>query len=135
MQWGESGDYISDLCVVEDAKLLSSSGDGHLQVFDVRRDGKWYAQSEGIDDDLLSVLVVDKKKGKGGAEHRRKVLVGTKESGVQIFSWDLLRSARRPLRILGGCGCAGGCGVWQPMQCAGGGVQRRWGGTVYAVAA
>ena len=42
MTFSESGDYISDLCLADsDTKLLSSSGDGHLQVFDVRRAGKW----------------------------------------------------------------------------------------------
>ena len=90
MSFSESGDYISDLCLTEgDAKLLSSSGDGHLQVFDIRRAGQWYAQSDGVEDDLLSVLVVEKKKAKGGEEHRRKILVGTKESGVHIYSWGM----------------------------------------------
>ena len=87
MSFSESGDYISDAFVDRDTHLLTSSGDGHLQVFDVRKAGKWYAQSEGVDDDLLSVLVVDKKKARGGGDARKRVLVGSKETGVHIFEW------------------------------------------------
>jgi WD40 repeat protein len=100
MSFAESGDYISDICVdVGSHKLLCTSGDGHLQVFDLRRAGKWFAQSEGVEDDLLSVIVIEKKSGRGGkrageggagesgGEDRRKVVVGSKESGVRIFSW------------------------------------------------
>ena len=88
MSFAESGDYISDLLMSESHLLLSSSGDGHLQVFDLRRAGSWYAQSEAVDDDLLSLCCVVKKRGKGSVERRRKVLVGSKESGVHVYSWD-----------------------------------------------
>ena len=88
MSFAESGDYISDLLMSDSHLLLSSSGDGHLQVFDLRRAGSWYAQSEAVDDDLLSLCCVVKKRGKGSVERRRKVLVGSKESGVHVYSWD-----------------------------------------------
>ena len=88
MSFAESGDYISDLLMSDSHLLLSSSGDGHLQVFDLRRAGSWYAQSEAVDDDLLSLCCVVKKRGKGSIERRRKVLVGSKESGVHVYSWD-----------------------------------------------
>ena len=99
MSFAESGDYISDICVEAGShKLLCTSGDGHLQVFDLRRAGKWFAQSEGVEDDLLSVIVIDRKSGRGrrrravgggegGGDERRKVVVGSKESGVRVFSW------------------------------------------------
>ena len=93
MSFAESGDYISDLLLSDSHLLLSSSGDGHLQVFDLRRAGSWYAQSEAVDDDLLSLCCVVKKRGKGGVDRRRKVLVGSKESGVHVYSWDYWKRA------------------------------------------
>ena len=63
----------------EDAKwLLSSSNDGMLGVFDLRKGGL-YAMSDNLEEDQNAVLLV-----KDG----RKVLTATSEGVINIFSWD-----------------------------------------------
>ncbi len=58
--------------------LLSSSNDGHLGTFDLKK-GQLYAMSDNFEEDLTGVLIC--KNGK-------KVLTSTSEGTINIFSWD-----------------------------------------------
>jgi WD40 repeat protein len=59
--------------------LLSSSCDGCLGVFDLRKPKELYAMSDNFEEDLTAICIV--KKGK-------KVVVSTSEGILNIFSWD-----------------------------------------------
>lgn len=84
MNFAEHGDYVSDLLAMpSDHLLLSTSGDGYLQVYDIRNK-KHFAQSEGMQDDLLSLACLEGGRGR----ERRRIIVGSKESGLHIFKWD-----------------------------------------------
>lgn len=72
-------DYISDLEFIAHKKsLVTTSADGHLSLLDLRFQNKAKALSEQQDDELLSVAVVKSYK---------KVLVGTQEGLISIFSY------------------------------------------------
>jgi WD40 repeat protein len=58
--------------------LLACSGDGSLACFDLRAPGKVLGKSNDLEEDLLSMTVI-----KGG----RKVVCGTSEGTLLIFSW------------------------------------------------
>jgi WD40 repeat protein len=60
--------------------LLSSSCDGHMGVFDLRNTKEpLYAMSDNFEEDLTCVSIM---------KHGRKVLAGTGEGVINIFSWD-----------------------------------------------
>ncbi|XP_031551133.1 WD repeat-containing protein 55-like [Actinia tenebrosa] len=78
MEIKENEDFISDMeCDSERKILLATSGDGSLSVFNVRRQ-KLENKSDNVETELLSVAIV-----KGG----RKVVCGTGEGALNIFSW------------------------------------------------
>ncbi|XP_048774023.2 WD repeat-containing protein 55-like isoform X2 [Ostrea edulis] len=78
MDMKENEDYISDMAIDDQQKmLLASSGDGTLTAFNVRRK-RMELQSELFDSELLSLSIV-----KGN----QKVLCGTSEGVVNIFNW------------------------------------------------
>jgi WD40 repeat protein len=82
LSWDVFQDYVSDL-MYEPAShadsLLATSGDGTLACFDLRSSRKCLGRSEELEEDLLSCSVL-----KGG----RKVVCGTSEGALLIFSWD-----------------------------------------------
>eukprot|EP00033_Pygsuia_biforma_P000937 GCRY01001079.1.p1 GENE.GCRY01001079.1~~GCRY01001079.1.p1 ORF type:complete len:381 (+),score=100.40 GCRY01001079.1:133-1275(+) len=76
----EHEDYISDMVYHQPKRrLLATSGDGALSVYDMRKSGKIEALSECLDDELLSVVVM--KDGK-------KVVCGTQDGVLDIFNWE-----------------------------------------------
>ncbi|EDO47048.1 predicted protein [Nematostella vectensis] len=78
MEMKENEDFISDMECDSDCKLLlATSGDGSLSVFNVRRH-KHEDSSDNVETELLSLAIV-----KGG----RKVVCGTGEGTLNIFSW------------------------------------------------
>jgi WD40 repeat protein len=78
-EWKDNEDYISCLAVNESKNmLLATGGDGYLSVFQMRK-GVLEARSDNMEDELLSIAMV--KNGK-------KVLIGTQEGTIDIFSWD-----------------------------------------------
>ncbi|XP_062591946.1 WD repeat-containing protein 55-like isoform X3 [Saccostrea cucullata] len=78
MDLKENDDYISDMAIDNQQKiLLATSGDGTLTAFNVRRK-RMEIQSELFDSELLSLSIV-----KGN----QKVLCGTSEGVINIFNW------------------------------------------------
>lgn len=76
----ESGDYISDILSAPDKhRLLTASGDGYLNVFDMRGKGKPWASSEPLEDDLLTLARV-----RGGT----RVVGGTRSGDMLVWSWE-----------------------------------------------
>lgn len=57
--------------------LLATGGDGFLSVYDMRRRAM-HAVSDNMEDELLSVVLV---------KHGQKVITGTQEGVLYIFSW------------------------------------------------
>ncbi|KAL7751583.1 WD domain repeat-containing protein 55 [Sorochytrium milnesiophthora] len=77
-EYQEHDDFISDMHYSPDSHtLISTGGDGYLSVFDIRKKNV-LARSDNLEDELLSLAVV--KNGK-------KVIVGTEEGVLDIFSW------------------------------------------------
>lgn len=76
----EQTEEISDLahCEEHDNNLLSSSIDGTLSVFDLRK-RKLYALSDCIEDEINCIQIM-----RGG----NKVVCGTGEGNLAIFNWD-----------------------------------------------
>ena len=62
----------------EGTLLLSASNDGHLGVFDLRKQ-KLYAMSDCFEEDLTALVI---------CKYQKKVLVATGEGTVNVFSWD-----------------------------------------------
>lgn len=74
----EQEDYISCLAYrQQDMSLVATSGDGTLAVYDIRK-ARLRQQSEPDEDEMLSCVIV--KRG-------RKVVAGTQEGVLSIFSW------------------------------------------------
>jgi len=74
-------DYVAEITSDIDLHpecLLACSGDGSMACFDLRMPGKVLGKSNDLEEDLLSMEVV-----KGG----RKVVCGTSEGTLLIFSW------------------------------------------------
>lgn len=93
----EQTEEISDLahCEEHDNNLLSSSIDGTLSVFDLRK-RKLYALSDCIEDEINCIQIM-----RGG----NKVVCGTGEGNLAIFNWDWFgdfkdRVVGHPLGIL-----------------------------------
>jgi WD repeat-containing protein 55 len=73
-------DYISDIrCHAPERALLSVSGDGTLSLIDLRAMKVRDSSEADPDDELLSIAVL-----KGG----RKVVCGTAEGVLAVWSWD-----------------------------------------------
>ncbi|CAG8454110.1 14633_t:CDS:10 [Ambispora leptoticha] len=78
MEYSEHKDFISDLAFSAEHKtLVSTSGDGTLSVYDIRRPNL-LAMSDNQDDELLSIAII-----KSG----RKAVVGSQEGILNLFSW------------------------------------------------
>lgn len=78
----EQEEEISELEYSEDHKMiLSTSIDGTLGVFDIRKEGKYklHALSDCIEDELYCMKIVQ-----GG----QKVACGTSEGPIVLFNWD-----------------------------------------------
>ena len=86
LSWKENDDYISGFDHSEDGyTLLASSADGRLSVFDLRKATTKLNQgeqpfrlSDDQEDELLSVQII---------KHGRKVVCGTQEGVLGVFSW------------------------------------------------
>lgn len=59
--------------------LLTACNDGHLGVFDLRKNGLLYAMSDNFEEDLTALVI---------CKYEKKVLVSTSEGTVNVFSWD-----------------------------------------------
>ena len=59
-------------------KLLSCSTDGHLGVWDLRKQ-ELYAMSDNFEEDLTSMVI---------CKYDKKVLCATSEGIINIFTWD-----------------------------------------------
>ncbi|KAK6915233.1 WD40 repeat, partial [Dillenia turbinata] len=71
-------EYISDITYASDSmRLLGTSGDGTLSVYDIRKN-KVQAQSEFSEDELLSVVIM---------KNGRKVILGTQNGNLLLYSW------------------------------------------------
>ncbi|CAG8817987.1 27663_t:CDS:2, partial [Racocetra persica] len=78
MEYSDHADFISDFAFRDDIKtLVSTSGDGTLSVYDIRKPDV-VAMSDNQDDELLSVTVV---------KNGRKVITGTQDGIINLFSW------------------------------------------------
>eukprot|EP00743_Colponemidia_sp_Colp-15_P003607 GILK01003890.1.p1 GENE.GILK01003890.1~~GILK01003890.1.p1 ORF type:complete len:372 (-),score=71.69 GILK01003890.1:117-1232(-) len=80
IEFHEHADYISDMTIHDDKKtLLATAGDGCLGVYDIRKPkGNLDAMSDAMEEELLCVQIV---------KNGRKVVCGTSEGVVDIFSW------------------------------------------------
>jgi WD40 repeat protein len=86
LSWKENDDYISDICHSDDGfTLLATSADSRLSVFDLRMattrtnpQQKPFRLSDDQGDELLSVKIM---------KHGNKVVCGTVEGVLAIFSW------------------------------------------------
>jgi hypothetical protein len=80
----EQADFISEIvCVPSHHRILASSGDSTMCVYDARN-GKVYAMADPLEDELLSLTIA-----KGGG----KVCGGTREGAVNIWTWDMFGQA------------------------------------------
>lgn len=78
MQYTEHDDFISDFDYDTDSKtLVASSGQGTISIYDIRKP-KMLAMSANQDDELMSICIV---------KDRRKVVVGSQEGVLNIYSW------------------------------------------------
>eukprot|EP00937_MAST-01D_sp_MAST-1D-sp2_P008206 g8206.t1 len=78
MQFREHEDFVADFALHPDgAHLLACGGDATLTVMDLRQ-RRLLARSEDQEDELMSVLLM---------KHGRKVVCGTQEGLLHIFSW------------------------------------------------
>lgn len=78
----EQSDEISDLAYsTANQYLLSTSIDGTLSVYDLRASPKFklYALSDCVEDELHCLKIM---------EHNKKVVCGTSEGPIALFSWD-----------------------------------------------
>ncbi|XP_041477354.1 WD repeat-containing protein 55-like isoform X2 [Lytechinus variegatus] len=79
MEMKENEEFISSLIVGKDKKiLLSTSGDGTLCAFNVRR-RRFDLQSEHVNSELLCANII--KKG-------QKVVCGASDGALNIFNWN-----------------------------------------------
>lgn len=77
-EFNEHEDFISDFAIRADKNTLCvTSGDGKLSTYSLKR-MRMQAVSDNMEDELLSLAIV-----KNGS----KVLVGTQEGVLDIFSW------------------------------------------------
>jgi len=75
-------DYVSDITFAsDDNKLLATSGDGTLSVFNLRRN-KVHSQSEFSEDELLSVVIM---------KNGRKVVCGSQTGTLLLYSWGCFK--------------------------------------------
>lgn len=78
MEYSDHNDFISDFDYDADSKtLVASSGQGTISIYDIRKPNM-LAMSENQDDELLSICIV---------KDRRKVVVGSQEGVLNIYSW------------------------------------------------
>ena len=80
MKWSQldCADYISDMWPLEKTKkMLVTSGDGFLSVYDMRN-GKLYALSENMDDELLSIAVL---------HNESEIVCGSRDGELNIFKY------------------------------------------------
>lgn len=78
MEYTEHDDFISDFDFDANSKtLVASSGQGTISIYDIRK-SKMVAMSANQDDELLSICIV---------KDRRKVVVGSQEGVLNIYSW------------------------------------------------
>ena len=78
LEWKEHEDFISELILSDDGNtLLSTSGDGTLSAVNFPR-GKLIKKSDEQEDELLSMAIV---------KHGKKVVVGSQEGILNIWSW------------------------------------------------
>jgi len=80
VEFDKQTDFVSDLALAGPSghQLVSSSGDGTVALFDIRK-GKMVARSEDdADDEMLSLCVM-----KGG----KKVVCGHQSGVIGIYSW------------------------------------------------
>ncbi|CAG8569231.1 6841_t:CDS:10 [Diversispora eburnea] len=79
MEYSDHQDFISNFAFRTDTKtLITTSGDGTLAVYDIRRPNL-VAISDNQDDELLSVAII---------KNDRKVVVGTQNGVINLFSWN-----------------------------------------------
>lgn len=79
MKFEEHEGTISDMKFSQkNNMLLSSSNDGHLGVFDLKK-GELYAMSDNFEEDLTGLVI---------AKHGKKVLASTSEGVINILTWD-----------------------------------------------
>lgn len=79
MQFEEHEGTISDMVMNdENNMLLSSSNDGHLGVFDLRKK-ELYALSDNFEEDLTSLTIL---------KYGRKVAAASSEGVIYLFTWD-----------------------------------------------
>jgi WD40 repeat protein len=72
-----STDYVSDLLYIENKHtILSTSGDGKLSVFDIRKKQPFFSECQ--DDELLSITSI---------RNHEKIIVGTSSGTLLIFSY------------------------------------------------
>ncbi|KAG0266412.1 WD domain repeat-containing protein 55 [Actinomortierella ambigua] len=78
MEYTDNSDFISDMDYDPASKtLVASSGQGTVSVFDIRKP-KMLDMSATQDDELLSICII---------KDRRKVLAGSQEGILNIYSW------------------------------------------------
>uniref|UniRef100_A0A023GM15 WD repeat-containing protein 55 homolog n=1 Tax=Amblyomma triste TaxID=251400 RepID=A0A023GM15_AMBTT len=78
MDCRESEDFISDLAVGDNRRvLLATCGDGTLTAFNLRQRAM-ELQSEPCEDDFLSLALL---------KHGRRVVVGAGDGSVNVFNW------------------------------------------------
>ncbi|CAK9181509.1 unnamed protein product [Ilex paraguariensis] len=75
-------EYISDMTFASDSmKLLGTSGDGTLSVYNLRSN-KVQTRSEFSEDELLSVVIM---------KNGRKVICGTQTGTLLLYSWGYFK--------------------------------------------
>lgn len=78
MEYSDHTDFISDFDYDPNSKtLVASSGQGTISIYDIRKP-TMLTMSENQDDELLSICIV---------KDRRKVVVGSQEGVLNIYSW------------------------------------------------
>ena len=79
MKFEEHESTISDMKFSPNNNmLLSTSNDGHLGVFDLKK-GSLYAMSDNFEEDLTALVI---------CKYGKKVLASSSEGTINIFSWD-----------------------------------------------
>jgi WD40 repeat protein len=81
-KFNEQEEEITDFEYNQDTSfLLSTSIDGTLGVYDIRKVGKYklYALSDNIEDELTSMKLI---------KNGQKVACGTSEGPIVVFNWD-----------------------------------------------
>ena len=80
MRFHEHTEYISDILYTDQRNkhtLAVSGGDGYLAIFDLRKGALW-ARSDQQEEELLCLCLM---------KHGKKLLCGTEEGPVGIYSW------------------------------------------------